>query len=343
MMIYKYNHLSVEQLQERILNMNILEDDERLKLFTFFSANLLHFMPNVDVKDHEGAFKELCIQQHLSWKDQYDPHLQERTSITGLEEGVLERLRRKPGIICTYHLGSYRLLNRILAGTGVSFSLVVNGAVLKKEGKSFQKGFNQIKNSTVGGLDIIDAEKPTALFSMIKALKKGQNLLVYVDGNTGAGTTENNVPVSLMAGHLSVRKGVAVLSHLLKCPLYPIACTRASLGEIKFTLHQPIVPLSNGVSRDVFVQNTMQKLYSCLEEGLRIYPFQWECWLYINEHLILPMDKKDIAINAMGDLLNSTVWGVFKVDEHCFVLNKPTFLSYKIPENVYTKLKSKLM
>ena len=328
-----YNHRTAVELQERVQLMNIYQDDEKLRSFTFFSANVLHFMPDSNAIEHEHAFKQLCLHQHLSHRDEHHRNLDEQVSIRGLDNSFFKRIRLTPGIICTYHLGSYRLINRLLAAAQVPFSLVVNTRVFQEEANCFQDGFEKVSGSA--GFNIIDAEKPNAFISMAKAIKKGHNLVIYVDGNTGSNSkTSNNVTVDFMAGQLSVRKGVAVLANLLKCPIYPVSCTRSSLDAIDYEIHEPISP-PRVEERLYFVEETMQKLYGNLERLLQKDPFQWECWLYLHQYMVSIKQSPRMISATVEELTDSRLWGVFKEGETCFALDKRRFLSFEIDDPIY--------
>lgn len=337
-MDYLYKNLSAEALTDRIEQMDIYKNEERLRLFTFFSANVLHFMPNSDPKEHIAAFKQVCLHQHLSWRDLDDCRYRQPL-IKGMEDSFIDRLKNSPGIICTYHSGSYRLINKILAEAGVPFALLVNRAVLQQESDSFQKQYDRAAPKFPQMLELIDAEEPTALIKMLRALKSGKNLLVYVDGNTGSSSNkENNVVVDFMAGKLSVRKGVAVLADLAKSPIYPIVCSRVDLNEVVFEVQDAIVPSLTNQRNVSHIQQTMQKLYRNLESVLEKDPFQWECWLYLHQYMVLPEPVGNKSLAGIEELRDPRLWGLFKIGEHCFVLNKQRFSSFRIPSSIYERV-----
>jgi lauroyl/myristoyl acyltransferase len=329
-MNYLYKHLSVDALVDRIEKMDIHNHEDRLRLFTFFSANLLHLMPQIDVNTHEAHFREVCLHQHLSWKDQFDPDLHNRMQIKGWDQNVIEKFRSSPGMICTYHTGSYRLINRLLVEAGVAFSLIVSTEVYNTEAASFKAAFDRY-NSSSQTFDLIDAEQPTALLKMIRAAKSGRNLLVYVDGNTGAGkSTANNLTVDFMDGQLSVRKGIAVLASILKRTIYPISCIRPAIDKVHFNVHDSIIQ-REGIARDSFVQYAMQQIYTDLASVLKEDPFQWECWLHLHQSLVLSMDNVPPDRVTMKELTDARLWASFKINKQSFVLHKPSFSSFKIP------------
>src|SRR5690606_2486951 len=123
----------------------------------------------------------------------------------------VDRLRRAPGIICTYHTGSYRLICRLLAAAEMSAALLLATDVLKVQGLDFLEIYRQAAGAHAGAeLMLIDAERPTSLMAMARAAKRGLPILAYIDGNAGAGAasrSHNLAEISFLAGRMPVRQG----------------------------------------------------------------------------------------------------------------------------------------
>lgn len=336
-MTYLYNNLTIPQLEERVRNMDIYGNEETFRLYTFFKANVKHFMPNKAKDQLEQAFKEVCLHQHLSWKDLHNEQQEEQPAIS-VEPSFFESIIARPGVICTYHLGSYRMINKLLSKAEIPFSLLVNANVFEEESKQNAGG------GFVRDFDLIDAEQPTALLKMMRALKNGKNLLVYIDGNTGVNSgKENHVAVDFMAGRLWVRKGIAVLAQLMQCPIYPIFCLRTSSHSLTYSTAEVIVPPTDKRPNPLFVQRTMQKLYTQLEKTLHTHPFQWECWLYLHQFMVLPKPVKTRKQVELKELLNPDEWASFSIDGHYFALDMDSFSSFEIAESIYKMMKELAM
>lgn len=337
-MTYIYDHLTVPQLEERVRNMDIYGNEETFRLYTFFKANVKHFMPNTAKEKLEQAFKEVCLHQHLSWKDLHNEQQEEQPTISGIEPSFIESVKARPGVICTYHLGSYRMINKVLSDAEIRFSLLVNANVFEEESKQ------EVSGGFVRDFDLIDAEQPTALLKMMRALKKGESLLVYLDGNTGVNSgKEKHVVVEFMAGRLWVRKGIAVLAQLMQCPIYPLSCLRTSLYSLAYSTAEAIIPPKDKQPDPLFVQRTMQTLYKQLEEIVYTQPFQWECWLYLHQFMVLPEPVKSRNEVQVKELLNPDAWASFSIDGHCFALDLESFSSFKIAEPIHTMMKGLAM
>jgi hypothetical protein len=226
----------------------------------------------------------------------------------------------------------------VLSDAEIPFSLLVNANVFEEESKQEASG------GFVRDFDLIDAEQPTALLKMMRALKKGKSLFVYLDGNTGVNSgKEKHVVVEFMAGRLWVRKGIAVLAQLMQCPIYPLSCLRTSLYSLDYSTAEAIIPPKDKQPDPLFVQRTMQTLYKQLEEIVYTQPFQWECWLYLHQFMVLPEPAKPRKEVQVKELLNPDAWASFSIDGHCFALDLENFSSFEIAEPIHTMMKGLAM
>ena len=132
---------------------------------------------------------------------------------------------------------------------------------------------------------------------MIHALRSGQSLFVYIDGNTGAdgmsNTNANLFELPLLDSSLLVRKGVSVLSYLAKTPIIPLFTSRQGDNNFKITFFDPIMP-RDGVARDSYIRASLLSLYHILEQQLLVAPDSWEAWLYIHKFVRPPREEENI-------------------------------------------------
>src|SRR5690606_18100665 len=129
---------------------------------------------------------------------------------------------------------------------------------------------------------------------------------------------------------LWVRKGIAVLADLMQCPIYPVSCLRTSLNAVRFSITDAIIAPKDKKRSPVFIQDTMQTLYRQLEEMLIDDPFQWECWLYLHQFMVLPAVVELQTEVGIKELMDPDLWGSFRIEDHCFALNMKSFSSFKI-------------
>ncbi|MFD2963676.1 MULTISPECIES: LpxL/LpxP family acyltransferase [Olivibacter] len=294
------------KLREEVGKLDIFGRKDVLRRFISFSTNLQFFLPAIPYESHEQLFKKLCLQQHLSHLDQNHPQALRYVAPGTLDVLHAEVLKPTAGIICTYHTGSYRLINKMLMQQGVPFSLLVAGDVLAEEQADYLRIFRETAAEQNGGcFHLINAQHPKALLQLLGDLKRGRKLVVYLDGNSGTGNTltvKNACAVHFFDKCLRVRKGVATLAYLAKCPIFPLICKRTNNAQIDFDVHPTIHP-QLAASRAEFEQQTVQRLYKYLQVYTRVSPGDWEGWLHIHRYLV-----EGNSIGRGNDISHLKIW-----------------------------------
>ncbi|MGV3761579.1 hypothetical protein [Parapedobacter sp.] len=314
--------------------------------FAFFDANLSNCFPHVNRADYPDIFMQMQLNRRLSFHDIELMRFPELIRLSGWDVGWAAALRHEPAIVCTYHTGSYRLINVLLARAGVPFSLVVSGQALQHEQQELDRVYTDVMAQTGVALNmqLIDAEQPKALLQMARAIKSGRSLLVYVDGNTGttAGGRDNRNLLGIDFGHrrLWVRVGLASLAHRLAIPIYPVRCQRAGTGMadnrgVLFEHLPAIVPA--GLSAHRFAGEATDRLYQYLAASVENNPAQWEGWLTLHRNLVQLWSAEPIT--AMEPLDR---WAVYRRKGFRFLLHKPTYMQYVLTRKQYHRLKLKL-
>lgn len=242
--------------------------------FARFSTTLHRFRADIPFDKHGSIYQEACAYQALAVAEESC-----KLRLAELREMPLpEQLRKQPGIIATFHVGSYRLLPRWLHSQGLPFSLVVSHNVMKQQGPRYHQ---LAKRPSPERFDIIDAERSDALLQMRRALQSGKHLLVYVDGNTGALSQpkRNMSLVNFYGAGIRVRAGMAHLAYLAGVPVYPMAHRAWYLQGTRFWIGEAIYPdLSR--PRGEQADAIMQGVYAFLERIIQTQPGQWEGWFY---------------------------------------------------------------
>lgn len=311
------------------------------------SASLFNFLPHVPVTEHENIYRNILLHQQLSIIDEVMPEdAMQHTTIKNESGYDLSLFKHDPAIFCTIHLGSYRLVNYFLKQNHISFALVANKNIMLKESSRFKKNFEMFNMENSHPFQIIDAEEPTSAIKMIRALKRGTSLLIYVDGNTGAGTSTNHnmCDIDFLAQQLSVRSGIAYLSLKTKTPVVPVVSCRTDMytNELHFL---PSIISSLGVDEEKTVlQNTMQRLYNQMSQAVIKYPQQWEAWLYLHKSAKTTPYTCD-NMNRWGNdirqvTFNSIEFAIFKISKRSFLLHKNTYSSCLIDESLFDFLSS---
>ena len=210
-------------------------DDSDLGLkFDIFSASLKNYLPSIPYSSHKSIFREVIKNQKLSIFEQSYFDLIDKCEIIGYKKEIETIISNSPCIICTYHTGSYRLINHFLVKNKTNFTLVIANKVKNKYGSVFSNLFETMTLDTKSGtFDLLDAEDPASGLKMYKALKAGRSLLLYIDGNTGSSDKNKNIcDINFLSQRIYARKGIGYLSYLANVPIIPVICKRGDQNRI---------------------------------------------------------------------------------------------------------------
>ncbi len=340
-----------EELMEKIDRTSIWENDRLSRLFHFTSAGLFHLLPDVGQGSHERIFRQILLTQQLSYLESRLNELPARLQIENLDMETDSLLKTRPVVICTYHTGSYQLVNLLLALKGVHFSLVVRRKTFREFGKEYQELYKQ-NNRDANGLGLIDAESGHCALQMLRALKSGRSLVIYIDGNMGAGNpgapNTNGCEINFLNRQLIARKGLAYIAHTANVPILGAISYRPDWNSLAIRFGDVICPSAHP-DRELFSMLNTQKLYGILEEVVREYPGQWEGWLYLNNIMgklndVPNVPAQRIAVAQETDLdnlrYNSGGFGVFKAGTGTYILDKKRFETFFIAPVIHDILKN---
>jgi len=215
--------------------------------------------------------------------------------LSGWQPDTLRALvsRGKGLIVCSYRIGMYSLVPLDLAAMG--FQVFLPLAEIKERTTKAVEGLRERVNANasldseerqrllnMSSIRLLDVEAKHTSIALVKALRKGALVMIYADGNNGVDGPwgeEGRIPVSFFRSSVHVKSGVARLAWSLGAPILPVVSLRnvhGSGGTVRVA--DPIVPPEpvNPEHRDAFVQASMQRLYTILEDCARDYPEEWE-------------------------------------------------------------------
>lgn len=327
------------------LNNDLLNNDYLFGQYNLVSTALTNFLPSLPIADHANIYEEILFHKRTSAAEQLDLSVLDRIIFEGHHKEALEILRSQPAIICTYHTGSYRMLNLYLTQQNIPFTVVLSSAVLKSEQESLIHQASSItgKNDNIC-VGFIAAEEPNALLQMIRTVKQGRSLVLYIDGNTGSGINtsrnDNSCVVHFLNSSLYARKGIAFLAARLQVPLIAVANYRTSSNQTCMRFFKPC-----------FVSNTTnsitamtQQLYDNISSIVADLPGQWEAWLYIHK-VAIPNAKESlntsntITNNKDHYVFNPTSYAIMNHLGDCFLIDKLRYAFYTIDKQLYQYLK----
>ncbi len=283
--LVKYRSL-LEECREATQQINSDNDEGYLVGEAIFSANLTNFLPSIPHTQHQALYREsLCNTAY----ENFDWNILGISDLAAIRDtnNTLSN-KSKQFIFCSFHLGSYRVIANYLFKNSYDFSILVRGDVYDRQAAELLECGRRVgkKYGVKSDMRIHNAENPDVLLKVLRELKEGRSLLVYVDGNTGSGnTTEKLDTVSFLGQNIQTRKGIGYMSYLSGVPILPVVSYRLSNYENVLDINDVIYP-DKTLTRDQFSQQVNQQLYSLLAHYLAKYPEQWEGWSYVHQFLV---------------------------------------------------------
>lgn len=330
--------------------LKIWEDDFISGTFNLVSAGLHNYLPQIDCVEHEGIFSNILLHQRLSNLEQEYLETLDCVTCEEFTNDKQDLLRKGGAIICTFHTGSYRIINQVLIRHKIPFTLVIAKSIIELQGEQFASLYKRFSGNDDDGLfGLIDAESPSSGLQMLREIKKGRNLVLYIDGNSGVANNDNGkdnlCDIQFLSQRIFARKGIAFLAHIAKAPILTVACYRQSLDDIRLLFFSPIYPDAH-LSRETFSQTATQKIYDFVAPLIAAYPDQWEGWLYLHKvaNIVQSFEtsQKDNAATTVSEeanlRLNLNEYGVFKVLDDFYLFKKSNYTSFVIDKDVYILL-----
>jgi len=328
-------------------------DQNEANCFEFASANLRHLLPMIPIAEHGEIINEIFSTQARAALDEDSCFLFDGIKIND-PAGMLQTARQNPVIFCTFHFGSYRLINQVIVSRGLNYILPVTSEIYVTQKKRYEDGLKVLQAyfKTDSQLMVVNAEERTSALSMARRTRAGWSLLAYIDGNTGVqgpGRRDaKTLSVPLLGKPIFARKGIAFLSHFLKLPIVPVLCEITGEMTCSMTFHEKIDPRAASEDRDAYCRMATEKLYTILGEYLKRSPAQWEGWLDMQKYLDMDTiagsegtdedsvetasPAEDIADGRL--VFNRERFGFIVQEDGRALLDKDSYKLLSLPQNI---------
>lgn len=313
------------------------EDPKQLNAFAMLSANLLNFLPNLPIGDHQIFYNSILEQQVLNGNDIVLFEDDYPFPIYGWDN-LLLKLKAQNGIIATYHFGPFQLINYLLIKSEVSYALLVGPETIEAWNKRYPRLIQEMKLAEEKGrFQLLDAADKASLIKMYRLMNEGFNLLIYVDGLEGLSKNANEElhKVNFLGQEIAVPKGAAVLSNFTKLPIYPVLFRR-SVSKINIELDKTIFPTYT-TDRNSYIQSTSDRLYAFLSRFVMHWPEQWMNWTML--HRFLAIEKPMVNDDLILSFETKERYGLLMLDKEGFLLEKHSYTLYSMDLNEFNELK----
>lgn len=200
-----------------------------------------------------------------------------------------------------------------------------------------------------GDAKFIEFEAPNVAFQILRELRSGRNVFVYLDGFRG---NLNNISsecaiINFLEQKLYVKKGIIQLASIANVPLITGLSYRKSKNDVRLHFFDPIQD-DKSKDREDFVQDTLENVYNQFSYFVNQYPEQWEAWMYLYKQMVIETNTQEYEKKEVIDFNNSQLYfnskrfGIFKILDENFLFDRYKFISYSIDENLYKSLQRAL-
>ncbi|MDR2273521.1 MAG: hypothetical protein LBF27_21610 [Sphingobacterium sp.] len=316
----------------------------QINSYSYFSANLKHFMPMLDWDMHCTMYRQYQEQLGFNALDAQFMAEPFPIPIRGWEELRL-RLSQDPGIVCTFHFGAYQLLNYLLLRDGLRFALLVAADVVSTWEQRYPNLIEQLREGEAEGrFCLLNADEKTALRRIYSLVGAGYLLVIYVDGLSGIRPPhdKNLVEIPFLGQRIWVPAGAATLGYQLQCPLYPVLALRKE--EEVVLLQQDAIRPHRQMAKAEFVQMSTGKLFGLLATFLMHAPQQWTIWTQVDRFLNPQSDLiyVDIPSKAVQQQINLKQYALIRQNQgsekYYFLMDKGSYQLYALEHNEYERL-----
>lgn len=337
---------------EKGIEENIAHAFNTQHLFRFHTtmASLKQLLPTVlENRNARSVYTQLLYNQSLVPLDQCFVEKIIDIKYSGAYWQEFEQ-DPQPKIYCTFHLGSYRAIIGHLARFGKHFTLAVDENVFNEQAEEIKATVKRINQffGTQSHFEIMHVEKFDAALQIYQQLRKGQSLVLFMDGNTGSGGVfrqdDKMQLIDFFGKKIFARRGIAGISLLSKVPIVPVISFRETQTDVVLHFFDPILPPNVVNESEKFISNTTQYLFDLLEEKIKMYPLQWEGWLYVHKYLD-PAQFKGTIKKEMQWIwpwqkvrFNQERFGLFKIIDDTFLFDYSNFNSFEIPSDLFKTL-----
>ncbi len=337
--VHKRYRQELVRCREHFEKVDLRKEQGYLMKYTTFSANVENVLPSISRSKHEVLFRDLLLNQIYTTFDQQCLTAGDLVTFRG-EHGPVSQ-PDGPRIYCTYHFGSYRLLASVLFRRGVDCVLLVGSNVNEQQGKEITEhiqGLRQ-KHGLTNVFRLVPTGGPSTALTVLRELKAGRSLIVYVDGSAETTPEPHDVDqfLSVRFGKRQVltRKGVGYLSHATGVPIVPVLVYRQP--DLTNVLHclKPIRPIKHS-DRDMYCQEAMQQLFDGFWSFLTRYPAQWEGWNYIHSFLEpeKPQKRTTFDWRPVRPAFNEDRYSLCDFEQAPVLFDRRLYQTYEISEDL---------
>jgi hypothetical protein len=179
------------------------------------------------------------------------------------------------GLVITLHMGPYVLLPVVYLGAGVEPVIVLDRAAHDRIRPDAER--QQRKLGLSGHIQWITTDRPLFAGRILRALRAGRPVLVFLDGNSGNGgmeaTRDRGMPYRLPGRTIRVRTGLGRLIQRTGCSVHAVSVRWRADGTLAWRGVSP-----GKWDKTASPRQVTRQLYDWLFDEVARSPEQWSFW-----------------------------------------------------------------
>lgn len=183
------------------------------------------------------------------------------------------RRERTGAVVCALHQGPFFYVANALTELGVDLGVFASDDMREKNAGVWER----IAARNGVALDLLQADRPRSVFEALRLLERGRFVVVYMDGQLGAGGMEkgdhHRASVRFLGHEMGMRTGPAWLAARARVPIVVAAAWRTAWGRRIVEFSDPFPP-PDDTSHEARERRT-RELYAWLEPHVARRPQQW--------------------------------------------------------------------
>jgi len=319
-------------------------DNFELKNYHFLSANLSKCLPEIPQENHKSIYHNILSYRALQG---IDTHFYSNFGGVKGADIVSKKIKEGnlPGIFVSFHLGSFRSALAFLVQANLDVVLIVDPLPYKLQKDEIINQYTKIKSyfKSTSDLIIFPADRKDLAIQILLKTKKNYSVLAFVDGNTGMNgdfNQKSSVKIDFLGQKVFFRKGLAMLSYYTKCPLIPMVSYYDEEDKPHWEIKDYIYP-DSGMEAHEYGDKATKEIFKILENALKVYPDQWEGWMYLHKFLLMEKKEENKTITYQQDIdaleVNPNI-GLFAYEDRYYVINKDTYVIIEVGKEIFMKL-----
>lgn len=242
----------------------------------------------------------------------------------------------RPCLFALFHVGEHINIPVDLAICGLPITLPVAGEPFELLYKNRQGYCETLQDN----LEILQVENRATAAQMLKAIKQGRHICIYVDGNMGQDgvhVDRGAEQVNFFDFKIRVKQTIQKLAHKYQLEVVPLFCLVNDAG-------QPSIAMGDVISPDN--STIMQNLYNELQEKIRMQPENWFYVQCMHRWLVAENQYKSHVDASLSDGLNfnQSHARLYNKGDNWFIVNymnqKAVLIDHELQEDVLDTVQS---